>query len=1177
MSITLTNKSITTKVAVAVLAFAVALGFMFAVAAPQAHAASLTESQISSILSLLSSFGADATTIANVESSLRGTAPSGGSGSGSTACTFTRSLTIGSSGADVTCLQNYLKGTGHFTFAGGATGYFGSITRTAVAAWQAANGVSPAAGYFGTLSRAKYSAMAGGTTGGTTPPPATGTGLSVSAGVQPANSLAVFNAARVPFTRFVVTAGNDGDVVMNSVTVQRTGLAVDSNFDGVVLLDEKGIQLGISKTLNSNHQSTVGETVTIPRGTSKTFTVAANMSTAANVNGGEVGSFDVVAINTSATVSGSLPIRGASHTMNDTLAIGTITEVGGPLDPGAAATKEVGTNGYTFSSIKVTAGSQEDVRLQSIRWNQASSSGSSDLGNVVTIVDGTTYPTTVSADGKYYTTIFPGGLMIAKGLSKEISVKGDIVSGSGRTIAFTLEKTTDLYVTGETYLYGITPSTSSDTARITSGSIFFNAFTVTVSGGSMVFTQNTAVASQNVAVNLAGQPLAGFKVKVEGEPISVQQLVFDLTTTTGTCTAASQCILTNVTIVDENGSVVSGPKDEVVTAAGDSALTFTDAITFPIGEHTYTVKGKLGVGTPSDMTLQLVTNPASDWTTVKGQNTGNTITPSPSGNQSLQTMTAKAAAVTISVSTNPPAQTVVEGVQNFIFANYQLDATASGEDVRFNSIPLEYQTSGTATNLTNCALFDGTTQLNTGSNVVQPGAMASSTVFTFDTGLVVPKGVVKTLALKCSISTASATGDIYQWGYDSGSSPSATGQTSGQSATITENDSEGQQMTVATAGTLTIALDASSPSYALAAGGQAGVTLNVLKFIGTNEAITLNKVSLILTNTASSSAADLTTVTIWDGGTQVGSAIFAGSNTWATSTLSTSVTIPKDGVKVLTVKGDVADIGTSQPGTEGHLVAVDYDNGGDGTGTSGTGQSSGSTINRTSTANSASSGIRIFNTYPTLAKLSVPSNTLSNGNKSLLRWSVTAAPQGPVGIAQFTVVMATTTAKVINVDVFCFTDSAFSTPCSGLSTDGGFLNTDYFAATGATNNWVDSDTQTAFWPETSAAASTTVQVPAGSTRYFEVRGTVSLSAAGASVSTQLEGDSTYPVNLGSSAEGPLDMGFGFSTVRGDTHDDFIWSPNATTTAGVETNRDWTNGYGVLGLPGSNMSAEAISQ
>src|SRR3990167_8291007 len=48
---------------------------------------------------------------------------------GMTSCTFTRSLTIGSTGADVTCLQNYLTGTGHFTFSGGSTGYFGPISQ----------------------------------------------------------------------------------------------------------------------------------------------------------------------------------------------------------------------------------------------------------------------------------------------------------------------------------------------------------------------------------------------------------------------------------------------------------------------------------------------------------------------------------------------------------------------------------------------------------------------------------------------------------------------------------------------------------------------------------------------------------------------------------------------------------------------------------------------------------------------------------------------------------------------------------------------------------------------------------------------------------------------------------------------------------------------------------------
>ena len=73
-------------------------------------------------------------------------------------------MTIGSKGAGVTALQNYLTGTGHFTFSGGATGYFGAVTQSALAAWQAANGVSPASGYWGPISRSAYSAACGSTT-----------------------------------------------------------------------------------------------------------------------------------------------------------------------------------------------------------------------------------------------------------------------------------------------------------------------------------------------------------------------------------------------------------------------------------------------------------------------------------------------------------------------------------------------------------------------------------------------------------------------------------------------------------------------------------------------------------------------------------------------------------------------------------------------------------------------------------------------------------------------------------------------------------------------------------------------------------------------------------------------------------------------------------------------------
>lgn len=94
------------------------------------------------------------------------------------ATTFTQNLTVGSTGSEVTSLQQALVAKGFLTMpAGVAYGYFGPLTKSAVAAWQAANGVSPAAGYWGPISRAAYAASAG-TTGGTTTTPGSTAGIS---------------------------------------------------------------------------------------------------------------------------------------------------------------------------------------------------------------------------------------------------------------------------------------------------------------------------------------------------------------------------------------------------------------------------------------------------------------------------------------------------------------------------------------------------------------------------------------------------------------------------------------------------------------------------------------------------------------------------------------------------------------------------------------------------------------------------------------------------------------------------------------------------------------------------------------------------------------------------------------------------------------------------------------
>jgi hypothetical protein len=90
--------------------------------------------------------------------------------------TFSTNLTVGSKGADVTALQNFLIGKGYNTL---ATGYFGPMTKAALAAYQTAKGITPAVGYFGPLTRTAVNGEAvvvpPTTTPGTTP--ATGTGI----------------------------------------------------------------------------------------------------------------------------------------------------------------------------------------------------------------------------------------------------------------------------------------------------------------------------------------------------------------------------------------------------------------------------------------------------------------------------------------------------------------------------------------------------------------------------------------------------------------------------------------------------------------------------------------------------------------------------------------------------------------------------------------------------------------------------------------------------------------------------------------------------------------------------------------------------------------------------------------------------------------------------------------
>jgi len=131
-------------------------GSLFAIQAPQAHAAGLTSVQINAVIGLLQAFDVPQATIDDVRVILNGvaaptqattppttqtTAPvTPTTATAASSCGINGSLSQGSQGVSVEALQNFLVSQGLMS-QGDATGYFGPITEAAVKYFQQQSGV----------------------------------------------------------------------------------------------------------------------------------------------------------------------------------------------------------------------------------------------------------------------------------------------------------------------------------------------------------------------------------------------------------------------------------------------------------------------------------------------------------------------------------------------------------------------------------------------------------------------------------------------------------------------------------------------------------------------------------------------------------------------------------------------------------------------------------------------------------------------------------------------------------------------------------------------------------------------------------------------------------------------------------------------------------------------------
>lgn len=994
-------------------------------------------------------------------------------------------------------------------------------------------------------------------------------------GDTPSGTFAVSNAARVPFTKLVFTAGST-DVTITSFMIIRGGApAVNSDFSGVNVLDPEGNLLNdIGKTPNSDNLMTFTEDIVVLANTSKVYTLVGDM--ASTVGNGNVPRLGLYSVETSASVNASLPLYGNALTTNNNLTLGTVTLAEG-VSVGTV-TKQVGTNNVQLASLKISVAT-EDFQIERIVLNNAGTAADSDVANFKlkfqneNIADGVMKSKYLTFDLKSCT----DKCKILKGNDKTYDVYGDLVVGSARTSNLDVQRA--VHVTAKDLKNGYYRTPTNNANAMTN--------TVTISQGKLNVTKTNDVATSDIPENAANVKLASFNFKVTGEPIDVRTLVFRVSTT-GTVVPTG---VDSITLYDASGKALIGGIDATGAISSRGYATTTDTFTLPVGDNVLTVKAKIDSTPENNDTIRIdvdMTN--TNNFDSKGQNSGETITlgtyATPQSFVTGNVQTIKTAALRVTQLPTPPTTTLAAGTSNVLFAEVLLDAAGSSEDLKVTQfLTKDFADSGAKTiDIQNIRLFvdkDGDSYNGSGSQValseVQNGSDSDANddeTFTFNLSgadqFTIKAGKKLVVSIKGNITGGAATGK-HIFRTNAANDVTAIGVTTNNTVSETVDTApQGSSISIgASGGTVQVGKDSSNPDARLFAAGTQGATLAIFNFYATTtEDVEIDSITFTQRVTAAASAAfqdyDLLYV-VDEAGVTVGSVV--PTSTASFIDLNAGVFVVKnndtDGAKLF-LKANIASIGPSLNVSVGghqlgHNIAAAAHVIAKGTQT---GEGSIEYLGSGTEAPDGNTHV-MYKGIPTFEKLAV-GGTLTNGTVDIFKFKVTANT-ADIGLWKFTFDVTTTGVNMTNAELFDTTESQ-ETLLWSVGTGGQTSNVAFLEV------FLDDDNPTANDSNSSEERTVATSKP----RTYVLRGTFSGASSGDSVSSRMGGDS---VNIGAGDEtiaGNVNS-LTTSTARLNTsvHNDFLWSDrhasgHATSTA------DWTNGYLVSGLSSASTSASVLS-
>ena len=1036
---------------------------------------------------------------------------------------------------------------------------------------------------------AGYTAGSNVSDAGATFPPAGG-GEVVSTGTlsvtlaadTPAAGIAVGAAARMPFTKINLTA-TGGDVIVDSLVVQRVSLANDSSFSSIDIVDgDTNLPLNItSKTFNSLHKATFNDNFTVSNGTTKSIIIAANMAARLTLESyaGEVPALALEGLTLSgdATLSSSLPLTGNTQTINATIVIGKATIERGAYTNATSTTIQVGKEDYNYFSFQVQAGSAEAIQFSQVKiYQEGSASLGTDLVDVALYQEGTKIADAVIASAKYANFNFDP-ITLNKGQIAQFQVKGTVADGSGRTIILGIYKTTDLLVKGLTYGYNVTPTYSSTGSSETSPVLSDNEFKI--SNGTLQVTRSSSIGAGNIGV-ANDQYLGAFTFTAKGEVIDISALTLTITST-GSAGNGSDAIL-NVELVDSNGNVVAGPTDPAITTG---IVSWTDTFSVPVGETTYKVRGDLQTSADwnSDDTVYVSFTP-SDMTST-GETTGNAISETPSSAVTGNTQTVKAAALAVTRNTLPATGNIIVGQKDLTLTSWRLDANDSGEDVRITSIG--FTAWGFAATNTNAltVYVDGVAQSPINDAIADAGTggtnayvNSASSTFALNDPIIIAKGTSVTVELHGDKDTV-ASNATEGWGL-LGNSITVYGVSTGNTVVESITDDNGPTLTSVVNGTLTVETSG-NPVSALVLTGSTGNIFSNVKLSADYEDLRLDQLVLYVTdgsydfsNTADADYRDVTNVSIYDGTTLLSEASVSSDGYHTFNFNAGDLTIPKNSSKTLTIKANMSTVDKTTdnaPGTNSADLILGF---GGVNGIKTTGMASNAEITGATYEDfrSSSSSIMVLRTSIPTVTLPTSSNSLGadtslrNGNVVVYAYKVSAdASGGDVLLYRNTFVFATSGSDMTIKNVYIADEEGNTIKATADPVSYDIIgNSEYYYT--ATFNNPDFDV-------TGATTDEAIKITAGTSKTFKVYATIAGAAANENLTTFLVGDlasSSTDVNddnIAGVAFYPAPTG-DLSSVMSN----FIWSDNykQNSLEGVDGNNatsteQWYNGHLVPGL------------